>query len=177
MNRVLCLEDPTGTFDVAGHDEGAPCGRLMVARAELQVRFFAVEVGNLYRGACQVAFIQVVFGQQIGALQAQAFFHAAAVGAGFHALRRDAQPCSASHRARPSSYLKCSPQPCSPICKCGEPAPSGRRTRRPWRRPGAISSITGRTDRLAGRVKRQSSQPIEDPPDVISQRRQVLLDH
>ena len=77
--------------DVVGHDQGAERRRLVFALAELQARHFAVEVGGLDLGAGQVAFVEVVIGQQVDALQTQALFDAAAVGVGFHAHRGHAK--------------------------------------------------------------------------------------
>ena len=81
----------TMAVNVAGHDQGTERGRLVFALAELQVRSFAVEIGRLHLGPGQVAFEQVVLGQQVGVLQAQAFFHAPAVGVGLDAHRGDPQ--------------------------------------------------------------------------------------
>ena len=59
--------------------------------AEFQMSCFSVEVGGLHLGAGQVAFEQVVFGQQIRILQAQALLHTTTVGVGLHTHWCDAQ--------------------------------------------------------------------------------------
>ena len=51
-----------------------PKAMLVFALAEFQVRLFAMEIVNLHLGAGQIPFEQVVFGLQIGVLQAQALF-------------------------------------------------------------------------------------------------------